>query len=125
MTTKTMLKGKFKVLTDSDVYQEGQGYERVMIVRNWHRLNPTKICQVTIRVDRNPSESFARVAVWVDGRGWNQMAVIPPREFWRDMPGYLRWSNDSSDTKTAQLAGDLVEELVKVAPAIFTMNGSI
>lgn len=100
-----------KTVTDSDVYKEGEGYERIFIFNHWDPTNLKRMAQVHIRVDRNPAASFAKIAVWADG--WNTITSIPPNEWWGRMPGYLRWTRDDSERKTYALGREAIESLTK------------
>lgn len=103
------------ILADSEVFQQGEGYERVLIVSDWHPTASSQMAQIQIRVDKNPGESFANASIWTAGAGWQLMAVLPSGSFWKEMPGYLRWHNDNSASKTMQVADRLVNELVVMA----------
>lgn len=102
----------YPLLSDSGVYQNREGYERILIVTGWHHAQLARMAEFHIRVDRVPGFSFANTSVWTQQSGWQAVAHMDHREFWDDMPGYLRWSNDSSDSKTAALASDMIGLLV-------------
>lgn len=103
------------LLTDSEVFQSGNGYERIMIVNGWNDGAMNAMAQIHIRVDKNPGESFAKVSAWTPNSGWQTLITTAPQDFWHDMPGYLRWANDNSDSKTQRLASDLIAELIDLA----------
>lgn len=104
------------VYTDSGVYQEGQGYERLILVRGWDTDEPQRLARIHIRVDRVPDLSFARLVAYEHPITLDEQPAVnislPPADFWREMPGYLRWANDSSEDKTWALAERLVKILV-------------
>lgn len=106
------------VMADTRVYQSEEGYERLMLINGWNPDDDEHLARIWIRVDRNPSASFARVQAWTTQGGWSELVVIPPNEFWREMPGYLRWANDTSETHTMRLAKRLMEELIRVADQV-------
>jgi hypothetical protein len=103
------------ILADTEVFQQDHGYERILLVAHWHPTNPGNLAQIHIRVDKNPGASFAKGSIWASAAGWQLMAMLPAQSFWKDMPGYLRWHNDNSATKTMQVADRLVNELVVMA----------
>lgn len=110
---------EFTIQSDTGVYREGQGYERVLVVTDWHREQKSWLAQVHIRVDRNPTDSFAEGSVWLGqstrtvGRepGWEPVHATNPVDWWRTMPGYLRWSHDTSDRDTLRLAAELMTRM--------------
>lgn len=104
----------YPLLTDSGVYQQGEGYERMVIINKWYPGKDRLMAKFHIRVDKVPGSSFANTEVWMNDRGWQVVAMLDHREFWSDMPGYLRWSNDTSDSKTARLMSDMVGDLVSL-----------
>lgn len=96
---------KTSVPVDSGVYQEGQGYERILLVRDWNANDRTITGRVHLRVDRVPEFSFAKFEVWDNGLSdWRLMFQLAPSAFWSEMPGYLRWARDTSESKTWGLA---------------------
>lgn len=99
------------IVTDSDVYKEGEGYERIFIYNNWDPEDLKRMAQVHIRVDRNPAESYCKIAVWADG--WNPITQIPPNDWWPKMPGYLRWTRDDSERKTYGLSREAMTSLAE------------
>lgn len=103
------------VLADSEVFQQGQGYERAIIVSEWNPHDLKHMALLHMRVDRNPMDSFARASVWTVNSGWQPLVHIAPNDFWHSMPGYLRWSNDDSDSKTQGLAARLIASLTTLA----------
>lgn len=107
-----MLTVDIKTLSDSEVYTEGEGYERIAIFTGWHQEDPRLMARTYIRVDRNPAASFAKIGVWTTQAGWQDLIQIPPNDFWHDMPGYLRWARDTSDRATYALTQELVQRLV-------------
>lgn len=104
------------VLTDSGVYQFGEGYERTILVNKWHPESDRLMAKVDIRIDRLPSESRAMGLVWISAsQTWMPLIKFSPQDFWPVMPGYLRWANDTSDDKTWTLAGQIMDELIDLA----------
>lgn len=104
------------VLTDSGVYTEGEGYERVILVNKWHPDNDRLMARVSIRVDRLPGDSHALGEVWISAsQTWLPLIKFAPQDFWPVMPGYLRWANDTSDEKTWSLAAQIMDELIDLA----------
>ena len=103
------------IQSDSLVYQQGQGYERLMLINAWNPEDPRQLARVWIRVDRNPGESFARADIYTLEGGFQQAVMLPVNDWWTDMPGYLRWANDNSRAKTHQLATRIVERLQNLA----------
>lgn len=99
------------VHSDSLVYQNGQGYERLMLVLDWNPEDPRQLARIWIRVDRNPGDSFARADIYTIDGGFQEAIRLPINDWWNDMPGYLRWSNDNSRAKTHQLAVKVVDAL--------------
>lgn len=103
----------YPLLTDSGVYQEGEGYERVAIVNHINPALPRQMVKFEVRVDRVPGRSYANTHVWSSAnQAWQVVAMLDHREFWDDMPGYLRWANDTSDNKTAGLLARMVADIV-------------
>jgi hypothetical protein len=103
----------FPILTDSGVYQEGEGYERLILVNHWDAEFPRRLAKFHIRVDRIPSRSFANTYVWSrPTSSWQLVAMWDHRDFWDSMPGYLRWSNDRSDEETARMLSNMVIDLL-------------
>ncbi len=98
------------VISDTGVHQNGDGYERCMLVH----MGDNSLFRAWIRVDKAPEHSFAHGDVWVPSDGWNQIVVLPSHDWWKSVPGYLRWSNDSSDVATYRLMTKILEEIVKV-----------
>jgi hypothetical protein len=98
------------ILSDSEVYQDGDGYERVLLVH----MEDNTLFRAYVRVDKAPENSFAHGDVWVPATGWHRIVAIAPHTWWKDVPGYLRWSNDRSDTATYRLLVQILEEIVKV-----------
>lgn len=98
------------VLSDTQVYQDGEGYERVMLVH----LGDNTLYRALVRVDKAPENSMAVGDVWVPTTGWNRIVAIPSHQWWKDVPGYLRWSNDRSDVATYRLIVQIFEEIVKI-----------
>lgn len=96
------------VVTDSGVYQLGEGYERVMMIHT----PENRLVKAELRVDRAPEKSFARGHIWIHEKGWEPLVVISPNDFWRDMPGYLRWANDRSDVESFRLSARIFEEIL-------------
>lgn len=113
---ETILAGvtRYPVLSDSGVFQSGEGYERVILVNSWHPDKPRHLGRLHIRVDRIPAESFAVAETWTTDGGWMPMIEFSPHDFWPEMPGYLRWAKDTSDVKTRRLSGELLTELVRL-----------
>lgn len=109
MNTET----SYKILADSEVYPVGEGYERTLVMANWHPDNPSRLMRVEIRVDRVPGSSFAHASVWTEN-GWVKVLDYNSVRFWHSMPGYTRWQNDNTDTKTRWLAHDLAYELHRI-----------
>lgn len=105
------------IVADSKVYQSGQGYERLVLIKGWNPAEERHLARLWIRVDRNPSDSFAKAEAWTEDGGWQVIVTFPPNEFWTEMPGYLRWANDTSEAKTRQLMDRLTAALVEVAKA--------
>lgn len=103
---------RYPLLTDSGVYEQGEGYERVVIINGWHPDKKRMMAKFHIRVDRVPGHSFANTEVWTGERGWQVVAMVDHRDFWQTMTGYRRWANDRSDQDTQRLASDMVADLV-------------
>lgn len=109
----------YKILSDSGVFVDGDGYERVLLVAGWDLSDLTRICQIHLRVDKHPEKSFARGSVY--GRtskrgepGWILIGQIAPINFWYAMPGYARAANESANTSTIRLSArvaNLMESL--------------
>lgn len=102
----------YPVLSDSGVYTVEEGYQREVIINGWLAGKPRQMAKVSIRVDRIPAKSYAKIESWTIQAGWQLVGQIDHRDFWPDMPSYLRWSKDTSDDKTGRLAADLVADLV-------------
>lgn len=98
------------VVSDTGVHQNGDGYERLMLVH----MGNNELFRAWVRVDKAPENSFARGDVWIPSTGWQAIATLPAHEWWKSVPGYLRWSNDSSDVATYRLLVRIFEEIVKV-----------
>lgn len=98
------------VISDTEVHQNGNGYERCMLVH----MNDNTLFRAWVRVDRAPEDSFARGDVWIPATGWNRLVTLPATDWWKSVPGYLRWSNDSSDVATYRLTVQIFEAIVKV-----------
>lgn len=110
-TQKIRVDGDYQsVITDSGVYQEGEGYGRLMMIHT----PENRLVKAEMRIDRAPEKSFARGEVWVPATGWQPLVTIPHTEFWKSMPGYLRWANDRSDVETFRLAAWIFEEIIKI-----------
>lgn len=103
------------LMFDSGVYESGLGYERLALVHNWNPEDGGHLARLYVRVDKNPSASFARAEAWTPNAGWQVIANIGPVDFWREMPGYLRWANDTSHAKTRQLLDRLYGILTEIA----------
>ncbi len=103
------------IVADSGVYQQKQGYERLMLVSHWNPEDDMQLARIWIRVDRIPAESFAQADIYTLDGGFQKVVVIPHQDWWWDMPGYLRWAQDTSGVKTHRLATRLVDELRRVA----------
>lgn len=98
------------VISDTQVYQDGDGYERLVLVH----LNDNTLYQAHVRVDKAPEKSFAVGEVWVPASGWNRLVTLPANDWWKQVPGYLRWSNDSSDIATYRLIVQIFEAVAKI-----------
>lgn len=105
----------YRILADTEVYQSGEGYERTMVMIDWHPTQPSRLMQAQIRVDRVPGSSFAYASVWTTANGWVRVVDYHSVRFWANMPGYLRWHQDNSDVKTRNLGFDLAYELGLIA----------
>lgn len=113
LSTETMT----RTLSDSGIYQEGEGWERVMIVSHWNPETPRQMSMIHLRVDRIPGRSFLTTSVWAPQTGWQRIADRDHREFWEHMPGYLRWSNDFSEQASRGLMDEAIQSLVVLAQA--------
>lgn len=109
-----------EAVTDSEVYINGNGYERLLIVKGW-RGNPEKqdqLARIHIRVDRYRALSFAKASVWnstdQSGDGWVEMIRLPVDEWWDRMQGYQRAAGKQAEIDTRLLAEDVIDELQSV-----------
>jgi hypothetical protein len=107
----------FKVLLDSEVLRNDEGYERVLILNHWHPADSRRMAQVHIRVHRLPHKSLAEASVWSSG-GWQTIVTHHPDDFWFDMPSYERYKQQRVIVKTDTLATRLMHDLEKVAAAL-------
>lgn len=107
-----------RIRTDSGIYVEGEGYERVVMVDNWDDRDPTRIAQFTIRVDRTPLRSKANIDTRVHGE-WVPAGNIPPYMWWYDMPGYTRAGQRRTDSATMEL----VDKMSATLQDLCTFNG--
>lgn len=104
----------YTFLADTEVYQDGEGYERVLLVIGWDPANERRIAKIHIRVDRVPGNSFALGSVWTT-HGWVPFLSRNSVLFWSLMPGYTRWKQDHAESKTFGLAVEIVDRLRVVA----------
>lgn len=108
---KILIDGEFvPIVSDTNVYKEGEGYERLLMV---HFENNTLV-KAHVRVDRAPEKSFATGEIWIPTTGWNRIVTLNANEWWRRMPGYLRWSNDRSEVETYHMMAEILTEMLKV-----------
>jgi hypothetical protein len=104
----------YKIMGDTEVYANGEGYERTMILVGWDQNQPNRLAQVRMRIDRIPGDSFAIASVW-SAHGWQEVLRPSSVTFWHGMPGYTRWSQDNADKKTEVLAFGLAQMLGDIA----------
>lgn len=100
-----------RIRTDSGVYVEGEGYERVVLFDDWDTGDPARLAQTHIRVDRTPVRSFARFAIWADDQ-WLNLGHLPTGSWWYDLPGFTRASQRRADEGTLDLAHRLIATLI-------------
>lgn len=109
--SRALVDGEFvPIVSDTEVYQDGDGYERMLLVH----FEQNTLVKAHIRVDKAPENSFAIGEIWVPATGWNRIAVLPANEWWKSVPGYLRWAKDSSDAATYKMLIKILEAMLKV-----------
>lgn len=94
-------------VADSGVYAAGDGYERLELFTHWDPRNPRRVARIHIRIDRQPSKSYANVDIWTE-HGFICVISWSSLRFWGDLPGYDR----AHSPETARLVRRLTEQLV-------------
>lgn len=105
-----------QIISDSGVFVNGQGYERVIMVRGWRgRGWERQLAQVRIRVDRFEIRSYAMADVWSEStQSWTIMVRLHPKQWWSNMQGYQRAAGKQAEIDTRLLAEDVIDELQQI-----------
>lgn len=103
-----------KIDSDTGVRPVREGYERTLILRQWHPTEKDWLAQVQIRIDRLPFESKVVGSIWLGDPGWSAVKYLPSSEFWREMPGYQRWGGEEAHFATLRLAARVITEMARM-----------
>jgi hypothetical protein len=101
-----------EVQADTEVYREGDGYQRTILFSVWKPDNTRDLIKIDLRVDRLPGNSHFSAFLWTDN-GWLQKARPHNVNYWHMMPGFRRWQTAETEKVTRRVAARIAHDVAR------------